>query len=83
MTMSECAATLREARIVSEIERVLTESGEREQLATFDATKWVRAWIGEPVPALGGLTPLHFMGSTTGLETVLQLVRQMQSGAFA
>ncbi|QWT21958.1 MbcA/ParS/Xre antitoxin family protein [Bacillus sp. NP157] len=83
LSSGESAVVLGLARIVGEIERILTESGDPEQLKTFDLTEWVGAWLREPVAALGGLPPLAYMDNPYGQETVLQLVGQMQSGAFA
>jgi putative toxin-antitoxin system antitoxin component (TIGR02293 family) len=83
LSSGESAVALGLARIIGEIERVLAESGDPAQMATFDVTEWVGTWLREPVPALGGRPPLEFMDNPFGQETVLQLVGQMQSGAFA
>ena len=83
LSTAESAVVLGMARIVGEIERILAESGDPEQMKTFDVAEWVGTWLREPVPSLGGRPPLDFMDNTYGQETVLQLVGQMQSGAFA
>ncbi|UPG90124.1 DUF2384 domain-containing protein [Luteibacter aegosomaticola] len=83
LSSGESAVALGLARIVGEIERILAESGDPEQLKDFDTAEWVGVWLREPVAALGGHPPLDFMDNPYGQETVLQLVGQMQSGAFA
>lgn len=83
LSSGESAVALGLARIIGEIERILAESGDPEQMETFDVAGWVGAWLREPVPALGGRVPLDFMDNPYGQETVLQLIGQMQSGAFA
>lgn len=83
LSTGESAVALGLAHVVGEIGRVLDESGDPDQLRDFDVAQWVGIWLREPVAALGGHTPLDFMDNSYGLETVLQLVRQMQSGAFA
>lgn len=83
LSSGESAVALGLARIIGEIERILAESGDPGQMETFDITGWVGTWLREPVPALGGRVPLEFMDNPYGQETVLQLIGQMQSGAFA
>lgn len=42
------------ARLIDQVQRIVDESGRPEG---FNATKWVKRWICEPLPALGGRTP--------------------------
>lgn len=83
LSSSESAVALGVARIVGELERILAESGDPELMQDFDVAVWAGSWLREPVPALGGRTPLDYMDNAYGQETVLQLIGQMQSGAFA
>jgi putative toxin-antitoxin system antitoxin component (TIGR02293 family) len=68
------------ARLVGQVEQMVRESGD---LEGFDAPRWVAAWLGRPVPALGGARPGDLMDTAEGREIVSSLVAQMQSGAYA
>jgi putative toxin-antitoxin system antitoxin component (TIGR02293 family) len=78
------AIALGVARIIGEVDRMLRESGDPEQMgASFDVAEWTGQWLKQPVGALGNRRPLDYLDNAFGQETVLQIIRQMQSGAFA
>lgn len=49
----------------------------------FDASAWVRGWIAQPVPALGGRRPEEFIGSDEGQREIATLLARAQSGAYS
>lgn len=49
----------------------------------FDSAAWVDRWLQSPVPALGDKLPLDYLGSDEDCQILVQLLRQMQSGAYA
>ncbi|WP_201314350.1 MbcA/ParS/Xre antitoxin family protein [Dyella sp. EPa41] len=59
---------------------IVSESGEP---AGFDAARWLDDWLHHPVPALGKKLPIDYLDSDAGCELLVQLLRQMQSGAYA
>jgi putative toxin-antitoxin system antitoxin component (TIGR02293 family) len=78
------AIALGVARIIGEVDRILRESGDPEQMGeSFHVAEWTGQWLKQPVMALGNRRPLDYLDNAFGQETVLQLIRQMQSGAFA
>lgn len=62
------------------VRRMVTESGDPEG---FDAEAWTEEWLSTGCLALGGRRPVDFVGTTQGRRMVLQLLAQMQSGAYA
>lgn len=84
LSRGDGAIALGVARLIGEVERILRESGDPEQMGeSFDVAEWTGQWLKQPVGALGNRRPLDYLDNAFGQETVLQLIRQMQSGAFA
>jgi putative toxin-antitoxin system antitoxin component (TIGR02293 family) len=68
------------ARLVGQVEQVVTESGDPQG---FDAARWTADWLQEPNNALGGRAPGELMDTADGRALVFGLLAQMQSGAYA
>lgn len=68
------------ARLVGQVRNIVEESGDPHG---FDATAWMSRWLGEPLPALGGVRPLDLLDTTEGQALVSNTLVQMQSGAYA
>lgn len=68
------------ARLVGQVRNIVEESGDPHG---FDATAWMSRWLGEPLPALGGVRPLDLLDTTEGQALVSNTLAQMQSGAYA
>lgn len=84
LSTGDGAIALGVARIVGEVDRILRESGDPEQMGEdFHVAEWTGHWLRQPVKALGNRRPLDYLDNAFGQETVLQLIRQMQSGAYA
>lgn len=66
--------------LTQEVQRIVTESGDP---TAFDAGEWLQRWITEPAPALGWRRPFDVMSDPAGFETVLTLLRRMQSGSYS
>lgn len=80
LSADESERVLGLSRLVGQAEAIVgTLRGD----ATFDAAKWVAAWLDQPVPALGGLRPADLMDTAEGREVVSNLMARMQSGAYA
>jgi hypothetical protein len=67
-------------RLLAEVTLIVRESGDPRG---FDAPAWLVEFLSAPSPALGGRTPATFMQAEVGRAQVTQLIRQMQSGAYA
>lgn len=53
-----------------------------EDVEGFDARAWTSHWLREPVPALGGATPLDYMGTMEGQALVSDILARSESGAY-
>lgn len=67
------------ATVVATVQRIVEESGDP---SGFDATKWVHAWVQEPLGPLGGARPLDLLQTDEGLAKVVRLLRQIQAGVY-
>lgn len=67
------------AAVVATAQRIVEESGDPRG---FDAERWVRKWVREPLATLGGERPIDLLQTDKGLVAVLQLLRQMQAGVY-
>lgn len=79
LSQDESERALGIARLVGQVEQVVSESGEPDG---FDAARWTADWLEEPNAALGGKAPGDFMDTADGRALVSGLVAQMQSGAY-
>ncbi len=68
------------ALLIGQAEKIVSESGDSK---TFEAGKWIAAWLDRPLPSLGGVRPATLMDTAEGRELVSNLVARMQSGAYA
>lgn len=80
LSQDESERTLGIARLVGQVQKIVSESGATEG---FDAAKWTADWLEEPNAALGARPPGEFMDTADGRALVEGLVAQMQSGAYA
>lgn len=62
-----------------EAQRMAEEAGDPEG---FDVSAWLADWLAQPVPALGGRRPGDMHDSEDGRAQVMQVLRQIQSGAY-
>ncbi len=67
-------------RIVARLQRLLEESGDSEQMASFDLEAWVKSWIGEPLPEFGNKTPADMLRNPEGQRAVEELLERMRGG---
>jgi putative toxin-antitoxin system antitoxin component (TIGR02293 family) len=68
------------ARLVGQVEALVSESGEPDG---FDAAAWVSQWLATPNAALDGERPAEYLDTAEGQSIVSGLLAQMQSGAYA
>lgn len=62
------------------VQQLVRESGDPRG---FDAAAWLMAWMQQPNPALGHVTPAAFLERPQGFERVRVLLLRMQSGAYS
>lgn len=67
-------------RVVATLRRLLEESGDREQMATFDLEAWLAQWMRERLPELGGKTPAEMLRNPEGQRAVEQVLERMRGG---
>ena len=67
-------------RVVATLRRLLNESGEPEQLKSFDVEAWVAQWMREALPELGGKTPAEMLRNPEGQRAVEQVLERMRGG---
>ena len=80
LSTEEGARTLGLARLIGLAQRIVEESGTP---ASFNAAAWVAHWLEQPLPALGGEPPAHFMDTSEGQAIVAGLLAQIQHGTYA
>ena len=68
------------AKLIGQVQVMVEEAGDS---TGFDAEKWISAWLGEPVPALGGRRPIELLDTMEGQALVAQTLARIQSGAYA
>jgi uncharacterized protein (DUF2384 family) len=71
------------AKLIGQVETMLEESGDSAAMQGFDAARWLAHWMEEPLPALGGAAPAHYMDTIEGQAMIAQVLATMQTGAYA
>lgn len=79
LSQDESERVLGLARLIGQVEQIVTESGETKG---FDAAAWTATWLSQPAAALAGAAPGGFLDTADGRALVSTLVGQMQSGAY-
>lgn len=77
---SHSERVIRLADLVVKVSSMVERSGSSED---FDAGKWTGRWLLEPLPALEWQAPATLLNTNDGAQLVLQLLLQMESGAYA
>jgi hypothetical protein len=67
------------ANLVAQVEAMVKSANGAEG---FDALAWTSRWLREPLPALGGVAPLNYMGTREGQALVSEALARIQSGAY-
>lgn len=62
------------------VEKMIQESGDAE---SFNARVWLKGWLSAPNPALNFNMPNSYLGTKEGEILIADLLKKMQSGAFA
>lgn len=75
----ELRARLGQASLLDQVRRMVQESG---RPAGFDADAWLKSWLAQPLPALGGAVPGAWLEKPQGQAMVASILARMQSGAF-
>jgi putative toxin-antitoxin system antitoxin component (TIGR02293 family) len=67
------------ATLIGQVEALVAEQGAPEG---FDAAKWFRDWMKQPVPALGGRKPVELLDTKEGQQIVSGLLDAIRAGAY-
>eukprot|EP01030_Chromulinospumella_sphaerica_P005631 gene5631-5509_t len=67
-------------KLIGQVQTMVEESGNPKG---FNAAHWIAQWLEQPLGALGGQKPAHFMDTIQGQELVSDVLARMQSGAYA
>jgi putative toxin-antitoxin system antitoxin component (TIGR02293 family) len=67
------------ATLIGQVETLAEEQGAP---AGFDAAKWFRDWMRQPVPALGGRKPVELLDTKEGQQIVSGLLDAIRAGAY-
>ena len=70
-------------RVVATLRRLLDESGDPQQLKSFDLEAWVARWMREALPELGGKTPAEMLRNPEGQRAIEQVLERMRGGLTA
>lgn len=70
-------------RLLATLRRMLDESGDREQMKTFDLEGWFARWVHEKLPELGDKTPADMLRNPEGQRAVEQVLERMRGGLAA
>lgn len=68
------------ARLIGQVETIIADSGDPEG---FDAPEWLSRWLREPLPALGGTSPMALLDTMEGQSMVAEALARIQTGAYA
>lgn len=52
-------------------------------ISVFGSAEMLDQWLGEPCPALGGISPRSLMNSAEGLEKVLNEMIRIEYGVIS
>jgi putative toxin-antitoxin system antitoxin component (TIGR02293 family) len=67
-------------RVMATLRRLLEESGDPQQLATFDLEAWLAQWMREPLPEFGDKTPAEMLRNPEGQRALDQVLERMRGG---
>jgi putative toxin-antitoxin system antitoxin component (TIGR02293 family) len=67
-------------RLAATLRRLLQESGDATQLASFDLETWLGAWMREPLPQLGNKSPATLLRNPEGQRLIEQVLDRMRGG---
>lgn len=70
-------------RLMATLRRMLDESGDPEQMKTFDLEGWFARWVHEKLPELGNKTPADMLRNPEGQRAVEQVLGRMRGGLAA
>lgn len=70
-------------RLLATLRRMLDESGDPEQMKTFDLEGWFARWVHEKLPELGNNTPANMLRNPEGQRAVEQVLERMRGGLAA
>lgn len=70
-------------RLLATLRSMLDESGDPEQMKTFDLEAWFARWVHEKLPELGNKAPADMLRNPEGQCAVEQVLGRMRGGLAA
>jgi putative toxin-antitoxin system antitoxin component (TIGR02293 family) len=67
-------------RVMATLRRALDESGDPQQLASFDQEAWFAQWLKEPLAELKQKTPAEMLRNAEGQRALGQIIERMRGG---
>lgn len=67
-------------RVAATLRRLLTESGDPEQLRDFDVQAWLAQWMRHGLPEFGGKAPVEMLRNPEGQRAIEQVLERMRGG---
>ena len=67
-------------RVMATVRRLLQESGDAQQVASFDLDTWLATWMRQPLPEHGQKTPAEMLRNPEGQRAVELLSERMRGG---
>ncbi|WP_445288681.1 antitoxin Xre/MbcA/ParS toxin-binding domain-containing protein [Variovorax atrisoli] len=80
LSSDESSRVMGVSKLIGQVQTMVQESAPTDN---FDPAVWVAQWLDRPLPALNGYPPGYLMDTAEGQAIVSQLVKLLQSGAYA
>jgi putative toxin-antitoxin system antitoxin component (TIGR02293 family) len=80
LALDESERTLGLIRLIGQVQDMVERAGDP---TGFDAGLWVRDWLLNPSPALGGEKPLAYLSSSAGQQVLSDLLMRNLTGAYS
>lgn len=74
---------IEDAYLINMVYQAVKDSNPEAIVNEFDSGKWLRNWLTEPLPTLGGVAPVKLMGTPQGRTLVTKVLMQALEGSFA
>lgn len=80
LSSDESSRVMGVSKLIGQVQTMVQELAPMDD---FDPAVWVAQWLDRPLPALNGHRPGDLMDTAEGQAMVSQLVKLLQSGAYA
>lgn len=80
LSCDESSRVMGVSKLIGQAQAMVEESGAPED---FDVAAWFAQWLDQPLPALDGGHPRDLMDTAEGQAVLSQMLRRLQSAAYA